>query len=240
MGSDVLKVELHTHTADDRFDRISYTGQQLVDRAAALGYDALAITLHDQQLDLASLRPYADERGIVLIPGVEKTIEGKHVLLLNFDPAAERVDSFEALAKLRRDQNGIVVAPHPFFPAPSCLRGLMHRDADLFDAVEYNGMFTRRVNFNGPAVAWAHRHGKPVVGNCDVHRLRQLGSTYSLVDADRSADAICDAIRHGRVRIEARPLTMMAAATIIADLFIGDLFPRLPGNTTAARLRAGA
>ena len=55
----VLKVELHSHTADDPHDRIPYSAEQLIDRAAALGYDALAITLHDRQLDLARLAPYA-------------------------------------------------------------------------------------------------------------------------------------------------------------------------------------
>ena len=66
----------------------------------------------------------------------------------------------------------------------SALRGALTRHAHLFDAVEWNGMFTRTVNFNVFAERWAQRHGKPIVGNGDVHRLEQLGTTYSLVDAD--------------------------------------------------------
>jgi hypothetical protein len=38
-------------------------------------------------------------------------------------------------------------------------------------------MFTASLNFNYPAEQWARRHGKPMVGNGDVHRLRQLGTT---------------------------------------------------------------
>ncbi len=53
----MLKVELHSHTSDDPHDRIPYSAEQLIDRAAALGYDALAITLHDKQLDLRAWRP---------------------------------------------------------------------------------------------------------------------------------------------------------------------------------------
>ena len=45
----MVKVELHTHTADDPVDRIPYTSEQLIDRAAAHGYDALSITLHERQ-----------------------------------------------------------------------------------------------------------------------------------------------------------------------------------------------
>lgn len=228
---DVLKVELHTHTADDPQDRIPHTSQQLIDRAARLGYDALAITLHDRQLDLRPLESYAAGRGVVLIPGIERTIEGKHVLLLNFSRATEDVQSFDDLAALKQREPGLVIAPHPFFPAGCCLRGLMDRHADLFDAVECNAMFTASLDFNRAARRWAARRGKPLVGNCDVHRLEQLGTTYSLIDADRDAFAICRAIAAGHVEVVSTPLSWMTAARIMTSLY-------LPGGGTAEpRLR---
>jgi predicted metal-dependent phosphoesterase TrpH len=219
----MLKVELHTHTADDPIDRIPHTSRELIDRAAALGYHALAITLHEKQLDPADLVPYAAERGLVLIPGVERTIEGRHVLLLNFARGAEEARTFEDVARLKTRERGLIVAPHPFFPAPTCLRRDLDRHADLFDAVEYNAMFTRLVNFNRAAEAWAVVHGKPLVGNCDVHRLRQLGTTYSLVEAEPNADAICSAIAAGRVRVISQPLGAIDAASIMGSLLSNDL-----------------
>ena len=216
----MLKVELHTHTADDPLDRIPYSTRDLIDRAAALGYDALAITLHDRQLDIAPFAPYAADRGIVLIPGIERTVEGRHVLLLNFPGGAEDVRTFADLRRLRQRSAGLVVAPHPFFPASSCLLGRMNAHADLFDAVEYNAMFTASLNFNRLAERWARRHGKPMVGNGDVHRLRQLGTTYSLVDADRDAASICGAVAAGRVRVVSRPLPWADAAAIMASLLL--------------------
>ena len=222
----MLKVELHSHTPDDPYDRIPYTTLELIDRAAQLGYDALAVTLHDRQLDIQRLESYAVERGITLIPGIERSIQGKHVLLLNFRRGAEEVRSFDDLARLRQREPGLVVAPHAFFPHPSCLRGLLDRHADLFDAIEYNAMFTSTVNFNERAVRWARAHDKPVVGNGDVHRLRQLGSTYSLVDAERNADAICAAIQAGKVRVVAAPLSALTAAGLIVHLLGSDLLAR--------------
>jgi hypothetical protein len=219
----VLKVELHSHSSDDPQDLIPHSTCQLIDRAAELGYGAIAVTLHDRQLPLSPFAAYARERGVALIPGIERTIEGKHVLLLNFSRASETVQSFDDLSRLKRREGGIVVAPHPFFPAPSCLRGCMHRYAELFDAVEFNGMFTRTVNFNRAAERWAREHDRPLVGNGDVHRLEQLGTTYSLVDADADPDAICAAIRAGRVRVEARPHSALTAARIMADLFVADV-----------------
>jgi predicted metal-dependent phosphoesterase TrpH len=214
----MLKVDLHTHTSDDPLDRIPYSTCELIDRAAALGYDALAITLHDRQLDVVPLASYAAERGVVLIPGIERTIDGRHVLLLNFSSAAEEVGSFDDIARLKAREDGLVVAPHPYFPATHSLFHLLTRYADLFDAVEYNAMYAPGLNFNRPAVRWAQAHGKPLVGNSDVHRLPQLGATWSLVDADRDPPSICRAIRAGRVQVVTRPLSWPTAVRVMASL----------------------
>ena len=219
----MLKVELHSHSADDPLDSIPYSTTDLIDRAATMGYDALAVTLHDRQLDLHPYAAYARERAITLIPGIERTIEGKHVLLLNFRRGAEGVTSFEDLARLRRRERGLVIAPHPFFPGTTCLRGVLERYAELFDAVEYNAMFTSSLNFNRAAERWASAHGRPMVGNGDVHRLKQLGTTWSTVDAERDPDAICAAVRAGRVQVHATPLSWAAAVSTMTGLFAADL-----------------
>ena len=223
----MLKVELHTHTADDPVDRIPYSTTSLIDRAAELGYDALAVTLHERQLDIDRLVCYAADRDIVLIRGIERSIEGRHVLLLNFDRRTEKVNTFADLARLRREQAGLVIAPHPYYPSTSSLLGQLGRHADLFDAVEYNAMFTASMNiFNTRAERWAKRQGKPVVGNGDVHRLRQLDSTYSIVDAPRDAEAICQAIAAGRVRVESRPLTWGEVARVLPDMLTSGILTR--------------
>lgn len=215
----MLKVELHTHTADDPVDLIPHSTSALIDRAAVLGYDAVAITLHERQLDLTPWRRQAHAAGIVLIPGVERTVQGRHVLLLNFPPVAERVGSFEALRALKRRFGGLVIAPHPFYPGRTCLGDDMDRHADLFDAVEWTWFYTPGTrHFNNRAAEWARAHRRPVVANGDVHRLRQLGPTYSLVDAEKSVEGICDAIRAGRVEPVTRPIGMVEAASYFGSL----------------------
>ena len=240
----MLKVEFHAHTSDDPADRIPHSTTELIDRAAALGYDAVAITLHDRQLDLSPWQQHAADRGVVLIPGIERTIKGKHVLLLNFSARSEQVRSFDDLAALKRDETGLVIAPHPFFPAGSCLgHALMDRHADLFDVVECNAMFTRGLNFNAAAHRWARIHGKPIVGNGDIHRLRQLGSTFTMVDAARNPDSICAAVRQDKVTLVAQPLSWLTAAGLMGQLFAGDVknlvHPRLNGDRfSVARSRS--
>ena len=69
----MLKVELHAHTDDDPCDHIPHSTRDLIDRASALGYDALAVTLHDRYYDPADDRDYASGKGVLLIAGVERT-----------------------------------------------------------------------------------------------------------------------------------------------------------------------
>ena len=71
----------------------------------------------------------------------------------------------------------------------------------------------------------AHLTGKPLVGNGDVHRLAQLGSTYSLVEADPDPAAICAAIRSGHVQVRTQPLNRWKALTIFGDIVAAGFSP---------------
>jgi len=231
----VLKVELHAHTDQDPLDRIPHTTAELIDRAAALGYGALAVTLHDRYFDPTPHAGYARERGIVLLPGIERTIAHRHVLLVNFPPECASVTTFEAVATLKARTSGLVIAPHPFYPTISALGRLLDVHADLFDAVEVNAMFTRFLDFNVRAVKWAHAHRKPLVGNTDLHLLDQMGTTYSLVDAPPEPDAICQAIREGRVEVRSHTLSSFRAGATFARMAVGGAIGRL-----SRRLSGGA
>jgi predicted metal-dependent phosphoesterase TrpH len=224
----VLKTELHAHTDADPADRIAHSTRELVDHAAALGYGALAVTLHDRYFDPGGDRDYARERGIVLMAGIERTIERRHVLLINFPADSAGIRSFEDVARLKaRHPAGLVIAPHPFYPTPSALGALLARHAALFDAIEINAMYTRFLDFNRGAAASARRHAKPLVGNTDLHLLDQMGTTYSLVNAEPDADAICHAIRAGRVTVHTTPLSSMRAAQLFTRMCWGGAQGRL-------------
>ncbi len=215
----MLKVELHAHTCRDPLDHIAHSTADLIDRAATLGYHALAITLHNRYYDPTDDAAYARERGIVLIRGIERSIHHRHVLLLNFPRRCADVRSFDDIAALRQSwSRGLVVAPHPFYPIPSALGHELERHRDLVDAVEVNSMHTRVVNFNRRAIEWARANGKPLVGNTDLHLLDQLGTTWTLVDAQPDADAICGAIRAGRTQVRTTALSTARAGWIYARM----------------------
>jgi predicted metal-dependent phosphoesterase TrpH len=219
----VLKIELHAHTDLDPADRIPYSTRDLIDHAADLGYHAIAVTLHDRYFDPAPYAAYARERGVLLLSGIERTISRRHVLLVNFGPDCASVRSFEDIARLKARSTGLVVVPHPFYPTTTAMGRDLDEQTALVDAIEFNAMYTPQIDFNRRAVAWARANGKPLVGNTDVHRLEQMGTTYSLVDAEPERDAICEAIRAGRVEVRTAPLTLARAVLTFARMAIGGV-----------------
>jgi len=222
-----LKAELHAHCRLDPTDyRVCRFGpEQLISEAARLGYQVLAITCHNQDVWSKDLSEYADDLGITLIPGMEVSVLGsRHVLAYNFHTASTELNTIEKLRSRKREDN-LVVAPHSFFPARSCLRGLLLPNLDVFDAIELSGFYTSRIDFNRRAVSIAARHGKPVVGNGDVHQLWQLGKTFTWIESAPGILPVLRAIKQGRVRVETAPLTLAEVAKFWAVTFWRSAVP---------------
>jgi predicted metal-dependent phosphoesterase TrpH len=207
MSREYLKVDLHTHSADDPREKIQHTSCELIDRAHMLGFDALSITNHEAISYTGYMRDYARERGIVLIPGIELKICGKHVLAVNAHEKILKARTFDDLRRLRTPEN-LIIAPHPYFPDFSSLLWRVSENVDVFDALEFSWFFHPRINFNLFAMRTAGRFGIPLVCTSDCHRLETFGAAYSLVEAEKDAMAIVEAVRAGRVEIAANPLRL--------------------------------
>jgi len=209
-----LKTELHTHTLDDPEDGkrfVVHSAEQLIDEAQEQGFQVLSITNHNQLLFTSALEEYARERGILLIPGVEATLEGKHVLLYNFLNYDSSWSSPEIATK-NKGPDQLVIAPHPFFPLQVSLGKLVSRWHDLFDAIEYNQFYLSWLNFNRRAQELAQKLNLPLVGNSDVHWIFQLGRTYSLVYAEQNTGSVLNAIKQGHVRLVTEPVSSFFVA----------------------------
>jgi predicted metal-dependent phosphoesterase TrpH len=200
-----LKADLHLHTAEDPLDSVRYTAKDIISKAADEGFDVLSITNHQIMTFSPELFFHAQERGILLIPGVEVTIRRRHVLLLN-PPPVKICSEFSHLSKLRRPET-LIVAPHPYFPSMYSLNGHLLKHRYLFDALEYCHFYSPRINFNQKAIEVAQSHGFPLIGNSDAHFLSQFGTTYSLIYAEKNLESIFDAIREKRIAVVTRPLT---------------------------------
>ncbi len=218
----MIKVDFHTHTADDPKDYINFSGEQLIDRAAQLGFHALAITNHDIVTTGRRLEDYAVARGILLIPGAELTLSGKHVLLINPEPGAiSKIHRLEDLAAARSDST-LVIAPHPYYPGLKCLRSKLKAYVSLFDAIEFSFFYNHFLNCNKSAIQVARQYGKPLIGSSDCHNIWQLGITYTLVDAEPSIPSIIKAVKGGKTEVVTTPLPFLTMARVALNFALGD------------------
>ncbi len=225
----ILKADFHIHTSEDRKDVIRYSAIELIDMAKDRGFSCLAITNHDLCTWNEYLRDYAKERGICLLPGMEATVEGRHVLLINFDFSDISISSFRDLHRLERE-NALIIAPHPFYPSLVALRGKFVRHIKLFDAAEWSHFFCRSINFNLKMEKMARQAGLPLVGTSDAHQRGQFDTTYSLVEADEAEpEAIIQAVKKGRVDVVTRPLPFWQLLEINTKMvFRNRVLKRLP------------
>ena len=222
---DWIKADLHIHTLDDPKDALDYSAHELLERARALGFRILAITLHDAVFDRAEVFADAAKMGILLIPAAEMRVEGADVILLNV--TAKEVDSlrtFDDLAALRarRGPSLFTIAPHPFYVLGGSIGEKLMERIDCFDAIELCHFWSHWFNPNRRAVEIAERHGKPLIATSDAHRLHAFGSNYTSIPrpAELTVESVIAALRRGPLRLTNPPCSFIDLMSTIYFVFI--------------------
>jgi len=216
MGSTrILKADFHIHTQEDPKDRIRYTARELIDYASYRGFEVLAITNHNVVTCGRGLREYALRKGILLIPGIEASVSHKHVILLNVeDFSPKQTTTLEDIKRYRNDDS-LVVAPHPYFPTLRGLGSSLDKAIDIFDALEYTQFYFRGINFNRKAQRRAKKRNLPLVGVSDAHFLWQVGITYSLIEAEKNIQSVIRAIKKNRIQIVSSPMRFTGSSVLL-------------------------
>ncbi len=200
----MLSVELHTHSS------LSYDGRDpvelILEQAAAVGLDAIAITDHDEIDASLEAAERASEYGLVGIPGIEISSKAGHILGLGIEEAVPPGLSYESTLEAIRSQGGLAVVPHPF---QESRHGVMARitreELAEADAIEiYNSrLLTGRANRQ--AERFADSHGLPMTAGSDAHISEMVGQAVTRVDTDeRAVDPILTAIGEGETSVEGK------------------------------------
>lgn len=218
-----IKADLHIHTKEDPQDytRIEYTAKDIIDSAYDKGFGILSITLHNKVLYSKDLFEYAMCKGILLIRGVERTIEGYHVLIYGItEEDSAKLKTFHDLKSLRDKKDVLVIAPHPFYPnllGHNCLKNKVFENADLFDALEIQQLYTNIYNPNKRAFLAAQKLSKGLVCNSDSHLLSSFGEHYSMVDLPNnfSEKDVFNAIKANKTELIMKPMNVFKAAQFL-------------------------
>ena len=225
METDWIKVDLHIHTLDDPKDAIDYSAHELLERAHALGFRVLAITLHDAVFDRAEVFADAAQMGILLIPAAEVRLEGADVILLNVRAnEIESLRSFDDLQELRRvrGQSLFCIAPHPFYVFGGSIGAKLIERIDCFDAIELCHFHKGFFNPNRQAMKVAEKFGKPLVATSDAHQLSAFGRHYTSMPrpSPLTAETVVAQLRLGQLRINSPAATLQEIISTFYFVFI--------------------
>lgn len=225
------KVQLHCHTKSDPEDWLFHTDKQLIDRAAQHKYDVLSITCHNKIVYSEELRDYAKQKGILLLPGIEKTVSKKHVLIINAHKDSEKINDFTDLFEYRTNHpESLIIAPHPYHPLPIKIVSLnqeLDKHIHLFDAVEFSSFHTKKFKFNKQVEEKSKQFKKPLIATSDNHVLSLINDSYSYVYADKKTpESIISAIKAQNIERITRPISAIRLVGMTARLTGLELIKR--------------
>ncbi len=222
---DWIKLDLHIHTHDDPRDALDYSAHQLLERAKALGFAALAITLHDAVFDKPEVFAHAAEMGILLIPAAERRILGGDVILLNVNAEeVAAIHDFDDLRQLRarRGDSLYTIVPHPFYVIGGSIGERMLKEMDCFDAIELCHFHKGIFNPNRRAERVAKEFGKPLIATSDAHRLSAFGSHYTSIPRPQelTPETIFAALRGGPRKLTSPPASLRDLLSAFYFIFV--------------------
>ena len=230
-----LKANFHFHTKEDPEDMVQYTLKEGIDYAAKHGFDVLAVTCHNYFAWTQEHAEYAEERGILLVPGIELTVgekkkfklsghkKGKHVVVVNATKEAEQVHTFEELEEYKRNHpESVIIAAHPYFYGNFSLKKYLLKYIHLFDAIEHSWFYSKHFfNRNEYAVPVALENELPLIATSDTHYFSRgnMDRNYALLITDeKTIPAVCNAIKNGDFENVTKP------SSFLIDMFFGQLF----------------
>ena len=200
----MLKAQLHIHSKEDKVDTLDYSAKEVIDKAVKLKFDVISFTFHDYLFYPKEIKEYAEKKGVLLIPGIERTIEGKHVLIIGLEKLPE-INKLSNLEKIH--DSALIIAPHPFYPKGHALGEKCIKYINLFHGIEHCFFYNKLLNFNKEAIKTAKKYNKPMLGTSDVHNLRFFESTYSLIDSEKNIKDVIKAIKNNKLKIVTNPIS---------------------------------
>lgn len=190
---------MHTKYSEDATTSL----REVVGYARKKGLDGVAVTDHNT---IEGALQLSKQKGLIIIPGVEVgTIHG-HVAALGLQtPIPPKLDLTDTVERIHA-AGGIAIVTHPTAVLKTGLGNRIPSNSNL-DAVEVinsasfpfflSTYLNRRL---------AVRLGLPQTGGSDAHHASEIGTAYTIVDADSDSDDIVEAIRKGMVTPFGKPL----------------------------------
>jgi len=184
-----LKIDLHVHSCYSNDSLI--TLKELIFYAQKRGLDGVAITDHNR---LDSALKIAQKTNFLIIPGVEISSLGGHIIGLNVHENIPPNQCVDETVQNIHEAGGIAIACHPV----SFFKRLDISRTTKFDAVEVINSSAIPFQYSiKKSRELAHRLNLPHVAGSDAHYGPEIGLAYTLINSHAEVIDIIHAIRKG-------------------------------------------
>lgn len=198
-----ISIDPHVHS------EASFDGKEPIDlileHAADIGLDAVAITDHDEIDASIKAAEIADDYGLIGVPGVEVSTSVGHLLALGVDERPEENKPMKHTIKRIREMGGAAVIPHPF---QRTRHGIKKRKITRPDAIETYNAWIFTGYRNRRAKKYARNRDLPGVASSDAHSVGTVGRAYTEIlfkgkesKEEIETQDIVEAIKDGKTEV---------------------------------------
>ena len=192
----MIKADLHIHTL---FSNDAYIHPKiLVEQLQAHPYiKAAAITDHNTVKGYYKVRELVQKyQDLIIIPGIEVSTVDGDLILLGVAEVPPEPWTVENVVDFAKAVGGVVVIAHPYREFGL---GDLAKNYKV-DAIEVlNGGSNSYSNMLAEGLA--REMGLPGVAGSDAHRVDELWSVYTEIQASTDLDEVLKAIKKGRVKV---------------------------------------
>ncbi len=172
-----LNIDFHIHTKKYSRDSI-IDPVELVTKAEEMDLDAIAITEHNHHWSKEEVDNLQNKTKVLVFSGNEVRTNLGDLIVFGYDKKFEYGYDAHRLIEETHENNGIVIAAHPFKIGTSLGQKIYELDVDAIEAFDnYNSMKSEEM-----AKEAAERLNKPLIGSSDAHKIEQFGYKYTHID----------------------------------------------------------
>lgn len=182
-----MKYDFHTHS-NYSFDGV-IEPKKLVKTAIKKNLSGIAVTDHNTIQGGLKAKEFETENFEVVV-GSEITTERGEVIGLYLSEEIHSKTYLDVINEIK-EQNGIVVLPHPFDDTRGNGTNPKIQDVELADYIEVFNSRCLREKFNAEALDYAQKYHVKKIAGSDAHFPHEIGSAGVDTDTDDLFESFC-------------------------------------------------
>ncbi len=181
-----MKYDLHIHS---RYSSDSILEPEKIAKTAVKrGLDGIAITDHNTIKGGLKAKKYETEDFTVIV-GSEISTERGEIIGLFLEKEVKSKDVQEVIFEIK-DQNGIIIIPHPFDELRHSAFHPAEEDVEFIDCIE--GFNSRCIHqkYNEKAAEFGTKHGLAITAGSDAHFSNEIGNAGIITETEDVKEAL--------------------------------------------------